>query len=256
MIHLAAYTAAAAAVASNPNAMTGLVDPVLTRSATSSLYILPQRMQLLAAVAMSTTIARLRVNSPTLRQITSPYIRPIILSARPTSNAQVAWYGDQPLMLPALEELQPTIDITAAGPEVSWFLLWLADQVVPIPQGPIIKCRLTSVTAAGVGIWTLLATTFETSLPSGLYAIVGSEHISTTAVAHRFAIPNQLLRPGSMSHQANGDIQDMRLMTRRLGTYGTFLNTAPPQVEVLCTAADASHEIYMDVIPLSGQIAA
>lgn len=205
---------------------------------------------------MSTSIARVNLTSPTLRQITNPYFRPIILSARPASNSQIAWFGDQPFMLPALEELGPTITVTAAGPETSWFLLWLAEQIVPVPPGPIIKIRLTSVTAAGVGVWTMIQSTFETILPSGGYAVVGMEHISATGVAARLAFPNQLYRPGTMSHQAAGDIQDWRLMTRRLGSYGNFLNTAPPQVEVLCTAADAAHEVYLDVVPLTGQIAA
>lgn len=253
MFHLAAYTASAT-LAANPNTMTGLVDPVLTRSATSALYILAKRMQLIWALGISTSIARVQLSSPTLRQVNMPYIRPINVGARPVSFIQPAWYGDQPLWLPALEEVGPLETITAAGPETSWFVLAMTEGLMPIPTGPVITARATATFAATAGLWTLGSFTFETALPSGNYALVGSEHISATAVAHRWAIPNQLYRPGSLSHQANGDVQDFRLMTRRMGLWGTFLNTAPPQLEVLCTGADAAHEIYMQLIPISGQI--
>lgn len=251
--HLLAYTGSLT-VAASPVTMTGLVDPVITRSATSSLYILPKRLQALAGVGMSTTLQRVQLSSPTLRQVNIPYFRPPIQSTAPTDNAQICWLGDQPLMLPELEELGPLATISAAGPETGWFLLWVADSVLPIPPGPILTARATATFAAVAGQWTLGTFNFEQALPSGTYALVGSECISATAVAHRWAFPQQLFRPGSLGHQAIDDIQDWRLATRRLGTYGTFLNTAPPMLEVLCTAADAAHEIYMQLIPTSPQL--
>ncbi len=153
--------------------------------------------------------------------------------------------------LPALEELQPSaVDDTNPGPTTGWFLMWLANALVPIPMGDILTARATATFAATANVWTLGTFTLETALPSGLYALVGSEHISATAIAHRFQIPNQVARPGALSHQANADLQDFRLLTRRLGEYGRFLNTAPPQIEVLCTGADASHEIYLQLIKI------
>lgn len=253
MFHLLAYSGSVAQTADTQ--LSGLVDPVITRSQTSGLYILQHRLQLLAALGMSATANRVKLSSPTLRQVNIPYMRPILAAARPNSGAQVCWMGDQPLHLPASEEIGPlfTSDL-GAGSETAYFLAWVADSIVSIPSGPILTARATATTAATAGAWSLMNITLEQSLPNGNYMLVGSEHYSTTAIAHRWALFNQIFRPGSLSHQAVGDQQDWRLMTRRLGSYGIFNNVTVPQVEVLCTAADATHTFYLQLIPLSGQI--
>jgi hypothetical protein len=254
MFHLAAYTGSL--VLNTETNMSGLVDAALTRSATSSVYVLQKRMMLLAGVFMSVGMVRGRLQSPSLRQINPPYLHPIIRAAIPASNSQVAWFIDQPLLLPALEEITPSaVSNTNPGPETGFCLLWLAEQVRPIPPGDILTCRATATFAATANVWTLGSFTLETALPSGAYALVGSEHISATAIAHRFQIPSQVYRPGNLSHQANADLQDVRLQSRRLGNYGNFLNTAPPQLEVLCTGADASHEIYLQLVKIGDNMA-
>jgi hypothetical protein len=245
--HLLAY--GAASVANTMTNLAGLVDQVMTRAQTSNAYLLPVKMQLMCAVGMGATLSRIQVTSPTLRQVNVLNIRPPIPALQPASGSLVHWLGEQPLMLPALEEIQPAALDTAA--ERVTFLMWVADQLLPVPPGPIMTIRATSTTAAVANTWTLLAMTLDNALPAGQYALVGSQVISTTGIAHRFQIPGQLLRPGVMSHQLLSDIQDFRLATRRLGAYGNFVQTALPQCEVLCTAADASHEIYLDIVPLN-----
>lgn len=246
-VHLLAYNVTT--VANVLTNMNGLVDQVITRAQTSNAYLLPAKMQLLAAVGMGATITRLQLLSPTLRQVNTPNIRPLIPDLQPLSNSRVMWYRDRPLMLPALEEIQPVVLDTAI--EVATALFWVADSILPIPSGPIMKIRGTSTTAAVANTWTLLTYTLDVALPAGMYALVGSECISTTGIAHRWQIPGQLLRPGSMSHQAITDIQDPNLAEWKIGAYGNFVQTALPQPEVLCTAADAAHEIYMDIVPLN-----
>lgn len=253
--HLLAYSGSVATTADTQ--LTGLVDPVITRSQTSGLYILQQRLMLLAALGMSPTANRVKLSSPTLRQVNIPYMRPILAAQRPDERCGLAWFADQPFMLPALEELGPlfTSDVNP-GPETAYFLAWIADSIQPIPAGPVITVRATSSSAATAGAWTLMNITLEQSLPNGNYALVGTEHYSTTAIAHRWALFNQVFRPGMISQQTVGAQQDFRLTTRRLGLLGTFNNTTIPQAEVLCTAADASHTFYMQIIPISGQTVA
>lgn len=247
MFHLAAYQGSL--VLNTETAMTGLVDAVLTRSATSALYVFQQQMKLLAAVGMSVGMTRVYMSSPSLRQINLPYMRPIIAAVKPASGSEICWLADQPLTLPAFEEIGPVaVSTTNPGPETGTLLAWLGDMIQPIPPGDILTARGTASFAAVANTWTLGSFTLDTSLPPGVYALVGSEHISATAIAHRWQIPGQLWRPGSMSHQATSDRQDWRLATRRLGMYGSFQNTAPPQLEVLCTSTDASHEVYLQLV--------
>lgn len=252
MFHLAAYGATVDATANT--ALAGLVDPVLSRSASSSAYIFQERYQLVASTYIGTTALRARLNSPTLRQINPPFIRPIIAAAKPATLSELAWWADQPLKLPALEEVAPEVTSGTGGTERATVLIWITQGLIPPPAGQIITVRATAAITAVANVWTLGSFTLDQSLPSGNYAIVGAECIGTTVLGFRFAIPGQLFRPGNIGQSAVGSVMDMRMMTRRLGVWGTFLNTAPPMIELLCTAADTSQEIYLQLVPISGQL--
>lgn len=245
--HLLAY--AGLSVANTMTNVPGLVDQVITRSQSSLVYLLPKPMQLLAAVGMGATLSRTQLTSPTLRQVNIMNFPTPIPALAPVSGSLVYWLGDQPPTMPALEELQPAVLDTAA--EVCTVLMWLTDQIMPVPPGPILTIHGTSTSTAVAGAWTLLQMQLDNALPAGNYALVGSRMVSATGVAHRWQIPNQLFRPGSLSHQALSDIGDWRLDTRRQGSFGNFVQTALPQPEVLCTAADAVHDIMLDIVPLS-----
>lgn len=252
MFHLAAYYGSKGAAADD--SVPGLVDAALSRSATSNQYIFQQRLQLLAAWANSTTLDRCKIVSPTLRMVNPPFLRPVYAQARPANKDLVCWMGDQPLWVPALEEVGPLVTNTAVANEDTYVLMWLADAVVPVPPGPIFTARATASFTAVAKAWTIGSFTFDQSLPTGTYAVVGSECYSTTQVAHRIVFPNQVFRPGSLSHQTANDVQDFRLATRRLGMYGSFQNTAPPLLEILCTAADTSAVVFLQLIPVNIQI--
>jgi hypothetical protein len=252
MFHLAAYQATIDNTANTQ--LAGLVDPVLSRSVSSSAYIFQDKYKCVAGVYIGTTAERAMLVSPTLRQVNPPFFRPIIAAAKPASLSELAWYADQPFTIPALEEVAPQVTSGTAGTELATFLLWVTQGLVPIPAGQIYTARATATITAVPNAWTLGSFTLDQSLPSGNYAVVGAECIGTTILGFRLVFPNQLFRPGAIGHAAVGDINDWRLQTRRLGVWGQFLNTAPPQLEILCTAADTAQELYLQLIPMSGQL--
>lgn len=86
------------------------------------------------------------------------------------------------------------------------------------------------------------------ALPKGRYAVVGSECISTTAIAHRWIFDNQSFRPGALSSGAIGERTHRLFYDGSLGTWGTFISQVPPRIEVLCSGADADHTIFLQVV--------
>lgn len=247
MFHLLAYRGTVADVANT--ALTAIVDDIITRSAVTGTFLLPEDMNLYGATAMSATINRARLASASLRQINQPLIRPLIASLRPNDNHEIAYYLDQPLRLKANEELsiEGTSDVGVGG-EVMTALLWIGKALTPHPAGDPITCRITSTTAAVANTWTTLAITMDQALPPGFYAIVGSEGFGTTQQAHRWIIPNQMYRPGNLSLQAATTKGDSSFIRRRWGEWGRFQNNALPQPQVLCTAADAAHTFMLQLI--------
>lgn len=222
-------------------------DPVIT---VQNSHFLPQTdVRLMWAAVMSATLSRARFATPKTRQVTNPWIRPIIAAATPTSNPPMAWWLDSMFIFRALEEIQLlATSAVAMGTERFTALAAIATDFQPIPQGDIYPLRFTSTTAATANAWSQLTVTWQDTLPQGTYAIVGLEVFSANAQAARLILQGQQYRPGSVSVTALANRQNFIFVERKVGVYGTFKQTAMPIVEVLANAADASHEGYLQIV--------
>lgn len=245
MFHLAAYTELLGTTADTD--IDALTDDILTIQNTH--FVLQQPMQLLAAAAMSATLQRAKIASPSMRQIASPFIRPLILAVKPPSNPNM-WLLDQsPFTVPPFEEVQvQATSGIAMGSERFTALAWLANAIEPVPYGNPIPLRWTSTTAAVANQWTSLAVTFADPLPSGIYTMVFSEHFSANGIAHRWIVSNQTMRPGYMSYTNGTDRAPYAISKFQFGRMGSFRSNDLPRVQVLCNAADATHEGYLHVM--------
>ena len=213
-------------------------------------HFVPQMdVKMYYAAAMSATLTRARFASPKTRQVTNPWIRPIIEAAVPPTNPNVRSWIDSGFSFRGLEEIQLLATSgLAMGNENFTALAAVGVGLEPAPQGDYYPLRGTSTTAVTANKWTQVAVTWQDTLPAGTYAVVGLEHQSANAQAARLIFQNQQFRPGSLSITSLSNRQNALLANRRLGVYGRFLQTAMPLVEVLANGADASHEVYMDVI--------
>lgn len=245
MYHLAAYTALLGTTVDTDIA--ALTDDILTIQ--NSHFVLSRPKQLLGAAVMSATLTRAKLASPSMRQVASPFIRPIIGAAIPPANPNLWLLDYNPFIVPPFEEvqLQATSGI-AMGTERFTGLVWLADQITPVPSGNIIPLRVTSSTAATANAWSTIALTFADTIPSGVYAVVFSEMQSTNGIAHRWIFSNQESRPGMLSLAALTSRLPYALSKGQFGAMGRFRSNDLPRCQVLCNGADASHEGYLHVV--------
>lgn len=206
-------------------------------------------LSMLFATAMSATLNRGRIVSPTLRQITNPQIRPIVAAATPPTDVEVADYRDIPFRLPRLEEI--AIELTSAvamGSEQSLALIGVTAGMSPAPTGNIYTMRATSTTAATALRWSTITATFDDTLPEGRYAVVGLEYVGATAVAARLIFDEQMWRPGGLGVAAIGSRGPTLFRKGRLGNWGLFNSWAMPEIQVLNTAAVAVHTVFLDFV--------
>jgi hypothetical protein len=204
---------------------------------------------LLYGYAQSTTIQRARIVTPKLRQISLPFVRPIRLGTVPGAEPRVSDYRDRPLVLRQREEFAVEISQGGAGAEQATAIFGLAwPSMGMAPNGDVITFRGSSVTAAGVNIWTLITMTFADILPWGDYVVVGAAGIGTTSMAYRFTFENQFPRPGVIANAAAGDQQHSMFRNGGLGVFGRFHSTRMPLVEVFASTAIVAHEVYLDLI--------
>ncbi len=244
MFHVAAYTASLGNVTNSDTA--ALTDDIL---AISNGHFLPQQdMNLAFAFGAGPNTDRIRIVSPTNRQITLPFIRPINVAALPATDPNVGDYRENPFRVRGLEELAIETTTNAIGPSRITVLLGLWDRPEPQPPGDVFTFRGTSTTAAVANTWTTIVTTFADILPAGNYVVTGMEVQSTNAIAARLILENQVWRPGSVSISALGNRTHAMFYKGGLGSWGRFRSTRLPIVQVLANAADAAHEIYLDII--------
>ena len=251
--HLLAYTSGALAVASAPQDVPALTDDIFVIATATNHFLMDDDVNLIAAWAGSVTLDRARIVLPSYRNLGLPFIRPMQVAVLPATDPNFARWIDNPIKLPANEDVAIEATITAAGPERGTFLLWVAKQIDSIPPGQIFALRFTSTTAAVANAWTTLAITLDQALPPGDYLLVMSELHSTNGIAHRWIIPNQLYRPGGLSFASTGLRTAKPFYEYEFGAWGRFSNTTLPRLQVLANAADAVHTGYMFVQPLSGQ---
>lgn len=225
-------------------------DDIITRQ--NDHFFPSEDLQLIWASAMSATLNRAKIVTPSLRQVTPPFIRPIIPAATPATDDEAADYSAYPFRLSRLEEIaiEASSDI-AMGTEQALAFLGVSTGMVPTPAGNIFTIRGTSTTASVALTWTTLTTTWADTLPDGRYAVVGLEAIGATQAAARLIFEEQVWRPGCLGATAVGNQSDSLFRKGRLGVWGAFNNYAFPQVQVLNTAAVSVHTVYMDIMRIA-----
>lgn len=244
MFHTSAYFVALAGTANTdvPAVSDGII-------AISNGHLLPQSdYDLLYAAILAVTLTRARLVSPTNRQITLPFIRPIIAALLPPTFPPVADYRENPFRIHALEELAIEATDSAAGPNNCTAIVGLQKTYEPVPRGDVFTLRGTSVTAAVANVWTQLAVTWADALPAGQYACVGMTAIATNGLAARCIFENQVERPGSICCVAEANKQEPMFVKGGLGLWGRFMSTRMPGIEVMNNGTDNAHTIYLDIV--------
>lgn len=244
MYHLAAYNMALSTTVDTD--VPALTDDILTIQ--NAHFVFSTQMQLMGVIAYSNLLDRIKLASPTMRQLAAPYIRPIGNAVAATTNPNMALYDSNPYILQPFEEIQcQATSLIAASTERFVAGLFLAQGKTPVPQGGWTALRFTSTTAAVANTWTSLSLTWADTLPAGLYAMCLSEHSSATAQLHRWIISNQQQRPGYPSFLNGFSRHPYAIAKGQFGQMGVFRSNDQPRLQVLATGTDSTHTGYLHV---------
>jgi hypothetical protein len=246
MHHIAAFTATVASTTEQD--LAALTDGIL---AIQNGHFLPQRdFQALFVGGAGAQLSRARLVTPSLRQITTPFTRPISAAAGWGMPQRVDTLEEGPLLLRQGEEVALfTTNAAATSGQVYGMLGLGLGPRIPV-AGQQFTLRGTSSGTATANVWTQISVTWQDVLPQGDYAITGCEFVSSGQIMGRFILENQFYRPGAPGVQSVGSSALDMFRYGGLGMWGKFSNYAYPNVEVLCATADTSHEIYMDLVKL------
>jgi len=212
-------------------------------------FVPQQPMSVLYASVGAATPTSARFISPTLRQLSTPWVRPLATAIVQGVEPHVRDYRSNPLGISALEELELAATQTSGGSAVIAAVAGLSiGPVQPAPAGTVITMSGTGTTTAVAGSWTACPATWQDTLPAGQYACVGLEFEGATAISARLIFDQQYWRPGTVGVGTLPSRVHPMFQVGGLGVWGTFTANRMPNVEILCNAADTAQQFYLDFI--------
>lgn len=249
-----AYHSSAAGVNAALAQLNALADPMVQPQNNNvvvpgQIGAMPPLNKLVGYLAVGATLTGAQLQSPSLRQLFFPDIRPIDVGAEPTSPSKyIDLYGD-PITLAVGEQLEALITNTASDEES--LLIWLDDGQTPTLNGEIQTVKATATTTLTADAWSNCTITMSQTLPAGQYAVVGMRYEGATGIAARILFPGQYWRPGVPASVAKSGLDHRRFRNGNLGVFGQFSTTVLPSVDCLAAAADTAETFWLDLIKVS-----
>ena len=249
--HLAAFSEAIGSSVTDSQ-LSALTDDILNVS--NNNFLPDMDLDLVFAASMGVDLTRSRIVSPSNRQITLPYILPQTEALNPDVATGYSKYQDltyNPMRLRGLEEFGVEVTDTASGgSSIVTTLVGLQPQFDPSPRGTCYTMRGTSTSTHSTTAWTTIATTWQDTLPEGSYTVIGLNVLSANAICARLIFEGQTWRPGALctTDEDNWNGPLFFNPNGALGAWGTFKAWAPPQVQVLSSAADTAATVYLQFV--------
>lgn len=246
--HLAVYSGSVPNTGTN-NDVALVTDQVLTKS--NNHAILPQDGQLICAAVIGESLNRVRLNTPAARYVGLPSIVPPIVGTTVPGNPNVVNFADGPLTIPKADEIALEFTQAGAGAETQKGLVIFSFGKRPVPSGQKYRVRGTATITGSTSAWTNGSITLDSTLPRGVYAVVGLQVVGANLFAARLVFPGASYRPGCLGQESVGLYPAPIFCDGTLGIYGEFDSVNTPALDIICLGACTAQTVYMDVVKIS-----
>ncbi len=238
------------------NALTGVIDPVLT--VVGDNVQVPTLNKILAAAAGVETAAaqQARISAPSRRVLALQRVAPTQGAAAavslPADPHHVMDLRANPLQMVTGEQVNFEVNSDPVAAQIQWGLVWFADALIPPGTGTVFTIRATGATVLAAHTWVNVPITLSENLPRGRYQLVGLRAQSTTLVAARAVFVGTgaqgAWRPGVMGTNHDRHLEHPMFRYAGLGVFGEFEDTDLPSIDCLAEAADAAEVFYLDLV--------
>lgn len=249
MFHLSVFTATAGGGAGTLVDMPAVPDPAVTLTNNNHVVFESDIQAQLFYSFGQTDITQVQFQTPRLRPIALPSIRPFDAAVAPSTRPPVSNYKRSPLMLNKIDENSMQVSFTTGtSGHIYYAGAWFTDGNVSPAQGMVYSMNFTASITAVQQQWTPGVMTFQQTLPAGLYAVVGLDVWGTNLAFARLIFPRQQWRPGILAGGSAAFIQAPCFRTGELGNYGTFQSYAQPQLDVFAIGANSAQAGILDLV--------
>lgn len=204
---------------------------------------------LLAEAALSAATAPLygQVQSPTLRDLANQDIDPVADAIVWSEVGTMQYHGQSPRDLTEAESLNLAIYATGGAAAHNYGLVWIGDGAFKPTTGKIFSVRATASATLAAGSWVNAALTFNSTLPSGTYQVVGLRAQGANLIAARLVFVGGRFRPGVPADPALDTNYAPEFRMGRSGVFGEFDVNQPPTVDCL-GETDTAQVFVLDLI--------
>lgn len=242
---LVAWSSATAGINASLTALPAVPDPHV-RVVGNDIYVPVDFKYLWGAAPIGATMTRAQLSAPSLRRTFLVEQAPFDIGALPSSPYKYITRDSDPIQLDGGEAIDAFITNTASDRET--VLAWLGPGPSKPDLRPSFTMRVTATPTAVAGQWTNGSITFDQTLPAGRYDLVGARFRSTNLIAFRFVFVGGTYRPGAVGYAASNILDNPLWRDGNAGIWGNFAHNAPPTVDFLANAADASFTGEIDLV--------
>lgn len=231
----------------------GVFDQSMTLDSASR-FIMPGNWIPQKAYASGINLTAARISAPSYREVCLPEIYPGNDTADvPTIDQVVDMYG---YGKPFRTNEPVSIEVSRAGTDAQPVVcaMWLAPKITPAVKQPAYTMVFDSTNVIVAGSWSASTLTPRQILPAGTYEVVGMSVLCNDAFFARLVFPGQgQYRPGVLVNDAYGDLTlNDPFRMGRFGSYGRFVNTAIPSIEVIGDSSGSEPAVvYLDIVKVS-----
>lgn len=197
-----------------------------------------------------------RLESPTLRNQNRLAINPLNGlndgDVEPSDPPAVYDIAQNPRRLSATELLQCVINSNPAAAAFQWCGVGFSDgPITPVVRQEVVTVEATSATTVTARAWSATQLTFTDRLDPGKYEVLGLRAIGATMILARFVFKPGRWRPGALAMDSMATVDHPLFRNGKLGVWGEFSSTEPPDIEVLCDSGDTTQRYFIDLVKIS-----
>ncbi len=199
-------------------------------------------------------ITRVVLQTPKVRVIQNPSLRPFDAAVAPSSRNFFPDYRRHPLRLNKIDENQMLLSASAGTGAAYVVAAWFGDGSYSAVQGDVLTVHgVTPSISAVAGTWTASGFQIDTPLPAGRYTVVGMDAYASGLGFARLIFPGQQpypWRPGVVAGQDPTFQGGYCFRFGAMGEYGSFASYAQPQVEIWAPATFTTTpvDVFLDLI--------
>jgi hypothetical protein len=207
----------------------------------------PGMNHLLAVYAGSEHLRQARLETPSLRRTMLLDIVPVYVGDQTGLSEHVVKFLSAPLTLDESEPMRFMARHALGSGENVTGLVWLGDGPITPVVSEYFVGRAVCPPVSGNGTWENVSITFDQTLPSGRYAVIGARVEMANGLAYRLAFVGQSWRPGWLTDVGVDSITSRDARGGALGVWGEFPHDQPPTIDIL--AADSGNPVvYLDLV--------